>query len=51
MYFWDDKNSKSIGDTLVARCDEIIFVMDIVSTKMRSTKAPNLSLNSDGKKM
>ena len=50
MYLWDDKNSKSIGDTLVTRCDEIIFVMDIVSTKMTITKVPNLSINSDGKK-
>ena len=50
MYLWDDKNSKSIGDTFVTRCDEIIFVMDIASTKMTITKVPNLSINSDGKK-
>ena len=32
-------------------CDEIIHVMDIVSTKMTSTIATNMSVNSDDEKV
>ena len=32
-------------------CDEIISVMDIVSTKMTNTIAANVSINSDDKKV
>ena len=42
---------KSIADTSVITCDEIIFFMDIVSTKMTDTVARNVSINSDGKKV
>ena len=48
------KYSKSITDTSVIDCDEIIFVMDIVSTKNTNTIASNLtstaSINSHSKK-
>ena len=45
------KYLKSIADTSVNVCDEIIFVMDIVSTKTTNTIAKNLSINSDEKKI
>ena len=32
-------------------CDEIIYVMDIISTKMKNTVATNVSRNSDDKKV
>ena len=32
-------------------CDEIISVMDIVSTKMTNTVATNMSISSNGKKV
>ena len=37
------KYLKSIANTSVIECDEIITVMDIVSTKMRSTIATNVT--------
>ena len=40
------KYLKSIADTSVITCDEIISVMDIVSTKMTDTMATNVSINS-----
>ena len=36
--------SISIVDTLVIMCDEIVYVMDIVSTKMTNTVATNASI-------
>ena len=36
--------SISIVDTLVIMCDEIVSVMDIVSTKMTNTIATNASI-------
>ena len=42
---------KSIADTSVIACDEIIPVMDIVSTKMTNTIPTTVSINSDGKKV
>ena len=43
--------SKSIAETLVIACDEIIFVMDIESTKMTNTIAIKVSINSHNKKV
>ena len=37
------KYLKSIADTSVTECDEIIIVMDIVSTKMTNTIAANIT--------
>ena len=48
------KNSqylKSIADTLVIPCDEIIDTMDIVSTKMTNTIATNVTKNCHKKKV
>ena len=45
------KYLKSIADTSVITCDEIISAMDIVSTKMTNNIARNVSINSDGKKV
>ena len=45
------KYSKSIADTSVVECDEIISVMDILSTKMRNTIATNVPINSDDEKV
>ena len=47
----DDKHLKSIADTSVVTCDEIISVMDIASTKMTNTVATNVSINSDIEKV
>ena len=47
----DDKHLKSIADTSVVTCDEIISVMDIASTKMTNTVATNVSINSDIEKI
>ena len=47
----NDKYLKSILDTSVISCGEIISVMDIASTKMTNTIAKNVSINSDGKKV
>ena len=45
------KYLKSIADTSVIAYDEIISVMDIVSTKMTYTIATNASINADDKKV
>ena len=42
---------KSIADTPVFTCDDIISVMDIVSTKTRNTITIKLSINSDAKQV
>ena len=34
MYLWGYQVLKSIGDTLVTACDEIIYVMKSAATKM-----------------
>ena len=51
--FDNSKYLKSIADTLVIlACDEVIDVMDIVSTKMANTIATStVSINSHGKKL
>ena len=41
----NNKYLKSIADTSVIECDEVISVMDIVSTKKANTIATNLSIN------
>ena len=46
----NDKYFKSVAETSVITCDEIISVMDIVST-MTNTIATNVSINSDSKKV
>ena len=45
----NDKCLKSIADTSVITCDEIISVMDIVSTKMTNNMTTNVSINPDDK--
>ena len=45
------KYLKSIADTSVIACDEIISVMDIVSTKMANTIATNASIKFHNKKL
>ena len=47
----NDKYLKSIADTSVITCDEIISVMDIVSTKITNTITSDLSVNSDDKRV
>ena len=47
----NSKYLKSIDDTSVIACDEIISVMHIVSTKMTNTIGTNVSINSDDKKV
>ena len=51
----NSKYLKSITDTSVNECDDIIFVMDIVSTKKRNTIATNVtstaSINCHSKKV
>ena len=39
----NSKHLKSISDTSVTECDEIVIVMDIVSTKKTNTIATNLT--------
>ena len=55
MYFENSKYLKSIADTSVIKCDEIITVMDIVSTKMTNTIARDItstaSINCHSKKV
>ena len=52
IYLYEnDKYLKSIPDTSVIACNEIISVMDIASTKMTNTMATNVSINLDGKKV
>ena len=46
--FENGKYLKSIVDNSRIVCDEIIYVMDIVSTKMTNTIATNVPTNSDG---
>ena len=41
----NSKYLKSIADTSVIKCDEIISVMDIVSTKKTNTMATNVTEN------
>ena len=49
------KYLKSIADTLVTECDEIVFIMNIVSTKKTNTIATNVtstaSINCHSKKV
>ena len=45
----NNKNLKSIADTSVIEDDEVISIMNIVSTKMTNTIAKNVSKNSDYK--
>ena len=45
------KYPKGTADTSVIDCDEIIYVMDIVSTNITSTIPINESTNSGGKKV
>ena len=47
----NSKYPKSIADTSVIACDEIIDIMDFVSTKITNTIATNKSINSDDKKV
>ena len=47
----NDKYLKSIADTSVIMCDEVISVIDIVSTKMTKYYSKNVSINSDRKKV
>ena len=47
----NSKNLKSIVDASVIVCDEILSVMDIVSTKMTNTIATNVSINCHSKKV
>ena len=45
------KHLKSIADTSVIMCVEVISVMDIVSTKRTNTVATNIWINCDNKKV
>ena len=47
----NDKYLKFIANASVITCDEIISVMDIVSTKMTNNIATNVSLNFNDKKV
>ena len=49
--FENSKYLKSIADTSVIACDEIVSVMDIVSTKMTNTIATNVTKNWHSKKV
>ena len=40
-----------MADTSLKTCDEVISVMDIVSTKITNTIATNVAINSDDKKV
>ena len=42
---------ESTADTSAIKCDEFIFVMDIVLTKMTNTKATNVSKKCQSKKV
>ena len=46
----NDKSLKSIADSSVVTCDEIISGMDIVSIKMTNIIETNVSINFDDKK-
>ena len=47
----NDKYLKSITDTSVIMCDEIVSVMDVVSTKITKTISTNPSINCHNKKV
>ena len=47
----NSKYLKSIANTSVIACDDIVSVMDIVSTKMTNTRATNVSINCHTKKV
>ena len=47
----NSKYLKSITDTSAIVCDENIFVIDIVSTKIANTIATDVPINSDDKKV
>ena len=47
----NDKYLKSIADTSVITCDEVISVIDIVSTKMAKYYSKNVSIHPDRKKV
>ena len=47
----NSKYLKSIADTLVIACDEIIPVMDIISTSVTNTIGTTVSIYSDDKKV
>ena len=47
----NSKNLKGISDTSIITCNEIIYVMDIVSTKMTNTIATNVSITCHNKKV
>ena len=47
----NDKYLKSIADTSVITCDEVISVIDIVSTKMTKYYSKNVSIHPDRKKV
>ena len=47
----NSKYLKSISDTSVIACNEIISVMDITSTKMTNTIATNVTKNCHSKKI
>ena len=47
----NSKYLKSIADTLIIKCDKILSVMDIVSTKNTNTIATNISINCHNKKV
>ena len=51
MYLWNSKYLKSIADTSVIACDEVISVMDIVSTEKTNTIAKKVPRNCHGKKV
>ena len=48
---WNGNCLKSIADTSVIEFDEIISIMDILSTKMTNTIATNASINCHNKKV
>ena len=47
----NSKYLKSIADTSLIACDEIVSFVDIVSTKRTNTIATNLPINSDHNKV
>ena len=51
LIFENSKYLKSIGDTSVIACDEIISVIDVISIKMTNTIATDLSINFNSKKV
>ena len=57
MYLWEYKYLKSVAHTSEIDCDEMVFFIDIVATKMANTIATNItsttstSINSHWKKL